>query len=553
MEYVVGVTLSRLVRGDAERHVAGCGPLPPPAACDCVRQAALGLQHVFECGLVHRDVKPSNLLLSPPPAEGQFPAPGALVRLLDLGLVRLQPLSAAGAAVSAPALATLAPGSDGTLTPDGILLGSLDFVAPEQAERPREADIRADLYALGCTFYFLLTGQVPFPAASNLEKLRKHRYEEPPPLAWLRPDVPPRLADVVARLMEKRPADRFQTPGELAEALLPFCQAGCAPSTVSDLPTGAGARAPAGGGPAGGEPVGELLRIDAHDERVTGVAASPDGTWAVSASWDRTVKRWDVASGREVGRFVGHTAGVNSVAVSPDGTRALSGGADHSVRLWDAAGGGELLRLLGHEDAVTAVAFAPDGRGAVSASLDGTLRLWDLATGRELRRFAGHRKTVNAVAFAPDGRLLVSGGGTFHHRDCELRLWDVETGRELGRLAGHTDAVTCVAFAPDGRRVLSGGWDQTVRLWDVGTWQEVGRFEGHRQLVWSVAFAPDGRRALSGSRDRTLRLWDVSNGDDLRCFRTHSGWVTSVAVLPDGRRALSGSADRTLRLWQLPE
>jgi tRNA A-37 threonylcarbamoyl transferase component Bud32 len=190
MEYVEGATdLSRLVRTN--------GPLPWPQACDYIRQAALGLQHAFEKGLVHRDIKPANLLLT---------ADGKTVKILDLGLARLDP--PAGDAEQSS-----------TLTQAGAVMGTPDYIAPEQALEPHTVDIRADLYSLGCTFYFLLTGRPPFPTGTLLQKLNKHQHENPPAVEALRSDVPLGVAGVVRKLMAKNPEDRYRTPAEVAAAL----------------------------------------------------------------------------------------------------------------------------------------------------------------------------------------------------------------------------------------------------------------------------------------------------------------------------------------------
>ncbi len=196
MEYVEGIDLGRLVRAK--------GALPPALACEYVRQAALGLQHAHEQGLVHRDIKPANLLLTTRTVSGR-PAPEPLVKILDLGLALLQQ----------PTIDH----SNAGLTAAGIVVGTVDFLAPEQARDASGVDVRADLYSLGCTLYFLLTGKVPFSGATPTNKIFKHALEEAEPVEKLRPEVSPDLAAVVRRLMAKRPEDRYQTPAELAAVL----------------------------------------------------------------------------------------------------------------------------------------------------------------------------------------------------------------------------------------------------------------------------------------------------------------------------------------------
>ncbi|MCZ2340336.1 MAG: SUMF1/EgtB/PvdO family nonheme iron enzyme [Bacteroidales bacterium] len=191
MEFVEGQDLSRIVQEQ--------GPMPFPLACEYIRQAALGLQHAFERGLVHRDVKPSNLLVTP---KGQ-------VKVLDLGLAMLKEVPG---------------GQDGArVTQDGFVIGTPDYLAPEQAQTPSQVDIRADVYGLGASLFFLLTGRVPFEGETPTDKLLKHITEPPPSVLMYRPDVPPPLDALIRAMMAKRPEERPPTPAHVAYALTPFC------------------------------------------------------------------------------------------------------------------------------------------------------------------------------------------------------------------------------------------------------------------------------------------------------------------------------------------
>lgn len=193
MEYVPGHELGKLVKSR--------GPLPPKNAAYYAQQVAHGLQHAHEKGMIHRDIKPANLMLSIDPSKKRH-----LIKILDFGLAK----------------ASSERGFDAGLTGENRMLGTPDYIAPEQILDAQSADIRADIYSLGCTIYYLLTGEPPFHASNLYDLLRQHREVDARPLNLVRPDVPVELADVVAKMMTKDPAKRFQTPADAAKALAPF-------------------------------------------------------------------------------------------------------------------------------------------------------------------------------------------------------------------------------------------------------------------------------------------------------------------------------------------
>jgi serine/threonine-protein kinase len=214
MEFIEGTDLGKVVQL--------IGRLTPASAADYVRQAALGLQHAYEHNLVHRDIKPVNLFLTQaaakpaswhgrPVGAPKPPAP-PLVKILDWGLASLRSCADTTKEVDSQQC-------------EQAFIGTADYLSPEQAVDPHSVDIRSDIYSLGCTFYFLLAGRVPFVGATVMQKIVQHQTDEPEPVEVVNPDVPPALAAIVRRMMAKKPDDRFQTPAAVALALTPFCRA----------------------------------------------------------------------------------------------------------------------------------------------------------------------------------------------------------------------------------------------------------------------------------------------------------------------------------------
>jgi WD40 repeat protein len=561
MEYVEGTSLDRLVR---QR-----GPLPVPEACDQVCQAALGLQHAFEQGMVHRDIKPHNLMRTP---QGQ-------VKILDFGLAHF------GREVK--------PEEDSATA--GTIMGTPDYLAPEQARDAHSADIRADLYSLGCTLYFLLAGRPPFPDKTALGKIAAHLEQTPPPLTELRHDLPPGLVRVVEKLMAKDPAQRYQTPAEAAQALAPFTKAGAPPlrrwvwiaatvllgilgsagylfgPIVYRTATNRGKAVIESEGSSAiraeplppvepGTPLNAAALVShpatlegvrswtlapvAHPEGVEDTAYSPDGKLLATGCRDGSIRLWDPGSGRLVRLLVGPSLFLSSLAWSPDNRLLAAGSREKTVCLWEAATG-RLLRTMRRPASVICLAWSPDGKTIACGEEDGMVRLVEAASSRALEVLQGHSSLVRGVTWSGDGRLLASGSS-----DGTIRLWEVGSATLLRTLGGHEGGVDVVAFASRGKTLASGGRDSTVRLWEVETGRMVRALSGHQGDIRALAWAPDGATLASAGTDHLVRIWETESGRKLRTLEGHTHNITSLSWSPEGSVLASGSGDTTARLWR---
>lgn len=553
------------------------------------RKVCAAVAHGHQKGVIHRDLKPGNILVD---GSGE-------PKVIDFGVARSLDGDKA----------------DGTaLTRDGDVVGTLRYMSPEQLGVDGDVDARTDVYALGLVLHELVSGELPYDlrGRSMIDAVRILGDDSPVPTAAIdaaaRADARmPRgdarsLSVIAAKCLEKRPANRYATGVELdaelgrwldgepilarpptsVEAVLRLARRHRAASAAaigilaSLVAAVAGisvfylraeqqrglaekARATAERREAEAEAQAAEARAQLYISNVLLAAEARDRDNVAEAQRLLTSARElvsDAGTPRPVELdclaaslddavrvFPGRSGIVSAVGWSPDGTWLASGATDGSIQVRSAAADDTPpVSCVGHGKTVWSLAFSPDGGLLASASADGGVRIWDARTGNAIRTLEGHDGAVYCVAFSSDGDELVTTG-----RDRTARVWDVGTWSERVVLTGHAGTVYSAGFSPDASTIATASLDATVRLWGRD-----GRLRatlhGHEARIFSLAFAPDGRSIATASEDATVRLWDVATGEQ-RAVMRHPFRVNAVAFIGDGGRIATASGDAVLRVW----
>lgn len=286
--------------------------------------------------------------------------------------------------------------------------------------------------------------------------------------------------------------------------------------------------------------------LEGHESGVSAVTIAADNQCILSASWDHSIRRWDLQTGVSRGIVIKQPKPVTAVAYSSIDDRIMYSAQADSFQLGSCSREQAFRILEGHTKEVSCLRFSADSRFAYSGSLDGTIREWEANGGECLQVLEGHKDAVTSISLSADGHFLLSGSW-----DETVRLWDLRNGTVQQTLKGHDGNVSAVALSFNRQLAVSGGWDSTVRLWNFAGDASPIVLEGHTEPVSTVGLTTDGDYAVSGSWDSSLRLWDVRRGECLHEFEGHTAEVTSVAISADGRYVVSGSKDGTSRVWYL--
>lgn len=571
----------QLVSGESlDKKLARMGQLSIQEVVRLGVQTAAGLAAAHSSGLIHRDIKPGNILIEKDTEKAI---------LTDFGLARAN--------------------EDLKLTKTGMVAGTPLYMAPEQANG-LESDHRADLFSLGSVLYEALAGRPAFDARTPLAVLRRISDENHVPLRKINPDVPDWLNDVVEGLLKKNPNARIATASQVVEKLA--AHASCtipslegkpgncdtvkvasqalksnkplqklaygvlaasiiAGSILGSLATyffmpgkekivekrvevaSATSTALSNNSMSGPEP---LLTLSSINGSVNAATPSIDGKFLATAYESGRIQIWDLATGKTEKSFEGHKGAIWSMSYSNDNSSLITASDDGTVKVWDSKKY-QSIKNIDHPNGVRSAVLQEGGKLIISGDRNGLINVMNINDEAFSVQFK-HGSAVNAVAISPDGLGIASAGS-----DGKIILWDIpgtkaDEHKRLELNAGHRGPVYTVAFSQDGNYVASGGWDGQVVIWDVKSGAIVKQFSAHKNGVLTLDFSSCCNFIATGGEDHLVKIWDIktisNNKDDVdlrATFSRHQGTVRSVHFFNQAPKLVSSSQDGSAMIWDL--
>jgi len=517
MDYAPGGTMRQLCPKGSR--------LAPATVLPYVKQIASALNYAHYRGLIHRDVKPENILLN---KNNQ-------ILLSDFGI-----------AVSA---------HNADKHKQQEILGTMQYMAPEQIEG--KADVASDQYAFAIMVYEWLCGTCPFTGTTK-EMMIRHLGVPPESLRNHTPTISPAIDDVVLRALLKDPLDRYPTVLDFAAAFEEACQLDQAASLPTELPaTLLSPRMKVARSERVKEvrpPAGELIYTHhSHSGPIATVAWAPNRSFLLSGGADGVLEVWSQDQTR---KHRGHSGAITAAAWSPDGRHIASASEDETVQVRNVKTGDISCIYKGHAAGAFALGWSPDSKRIASAGDDETVYIWDATNGKTLLAYI-HSGRINTVAWSHDGGRIASASVA------NVQVWETTLGRRIHSYRSHSGEVYTVVWSLDDSMLASGGDDKTVQIWNTNTAQTNFIYTGHMSKlsflgggsVRALAWAPQttvGAYVVSAGNDKTVQIWNARNGEKVITYKGHTARVNAISWSPDGKKIASASDDGTVQIWTAP-
>jgi tRNA A-37 threonylcarbamoyl transferase component Bud32 len=506
-------------------------PLPEEQVIALIQDILNILAIVHAQGVIHRDIKPHNLIRR---------AKDGKIVLIDFGAVK--------------EISNQTP-LEGQTT-ESILIGTPGYMSGEQrAGKPRFC---SDIYSVGMVAIQAITGLNPKEIGEDIQG----------ELCWRQvARVSPRLGTILTQMVRSHWRDRYQSVQEVLTDLAKL-EKKRHPKKIWGIPQTV--------------TLVTLLALSLTGVQQKEQIKSQLKALLVPVVVEKPLAKGDIAPTRTITQ----SSAILTLAMHPKGEVVVSGGQNKVIQLWDMKSGTILTALTGHLQEITSLHFTPNGENVISASADATVKIWNLQSGTLRHTLVGHTGRVNSVHVSPDGKLTVSGGN-----DRLIKLWDIESGSELQTLTGHTAAVNQIEITTDGKYIISGSADKTIKIWDLPTGKIRQTLEGHQSgvevvnitpnnqviasggddqiIIWNVAtgerlnalpnskstrsltFSRDGEYLLSAHENGTIKLWDWQKSTLLKTVRVHSDSVDAIVICPNNRTLVTGGLDHRLEIWKM--
>jgi WD40 repeat protein len=562
-----------------QRHRPG-SVLAPTAALHYLRQVGEALDFAHNRGIIHRDIKPDNMLLG---QRGE-------VLLSDFGI------------------ATVAASSSLDLRTAPHMEGTLPYMAPEQMQgRPQRA---SDQYALAIVAYEWLCGRRPF--SGTLPEIVAGQLNTPPPrLRSLNPAIPATLETVILQALAKHPAERYPSVHDFVlhckEAITPAHREHMVTPVLpirdphQDDFTTITATSPQNHlsprrnvSPTPPDTGSPILHSDSAIQPITDEQSRPrkstsrrnfllgmgvtsllalgaafaieQGIHNLSLPFTHSVtisnthptsttsraekkltpqpKATTAAQQGTIYTYHNFTNVIRAAAWFPGQPLIVIGSDDNTAQLWDTSQNTIITTFRGHQDEVSSVVWSPDGNRVATASFDTTVRVWDATNGNLIFPCTGHTARVYAVAWSPDGKYIASGSS-----DNSVIIWNATNGVQVSKYTGHSNWVRTVEWSFDGTLIASAGHDNTVQVWNPTNHKRAATYTRFGIVFYSLSWSPDGTHIAAGNFQGTVEVFNASNPNTSYSYSQHSDSVFAVAWSPDGSHIASGSADKTAHIW----